>query len=283
MTALYHNTTTIIAALLLALVDGTWCPADEAEISAGVADEQGFVVHDVRSPFQAGETRIRVLLPTDLDRAKSYRVLYVLPVEAKDGSRYGDGLKEIKKHNLHNKHQLICVAPTFSHLPWYADHPSNAEIRQEAYFLDVVAPYVERAYPARKERSGRLLVGFSKSGWGAFSLLLRHSDKFEAAAAWDAPLMKAEPNQFGMGPIFGSQANFENYQIATLFEKHREQFQYRVRLVLTGYGSFRQHHESAHKLMQELKIQHVYRDGPQRKHDWHSGWLAESLEMLLAQ
>ena len=39
------------------------------------------------------------------------------------------------------KHKAIFVAPTFSHLPWYADHPSDASIRQETYFLKVVVPF----------------------------------------------------------------------------------------------------------------------------------------------
>ena len=30
------------------------------------------------------------------------------------------------------------------------------------------------------------------------------------------------------------------------------------------------------------KILHEYRDGPARKHDWHSGWVAEAAELLLA-
>ena len=41
------------------------------------------------------------------------------------------------------------VAPTFSHLPWYADHPTKPEIRQETYFLKVVVPFIDKTYPVR--------------------------------------------------------------------------------------------------------------------------------------
>jgi hypothetical protein len=27
--------------------------------------------------------------------------------------------------------------------------------------------------------------------------------------------------------------------------------------------------------LQELKVPHVYRDEPQRKHHWNSGWMAD--------
>jgi hypothetical protein len=52
--------------------------------------------------------------------------------------------------------------------------------------------------------------------------------------------------------------------------------------VLLGYGNFRTHHEAAHDLMDKRQIAHEYRDGPVRKHDWHSGWVTEAVELLLA-
>ena len=33
--------------------------------------------------------------------------------------------------------------------------------------------------------------------------------------------------------------------------------------------------------MTELKIAHDYADGPARKHDWHSGWVAEAAALLV--
>ena len=58
--------------------------------------------------------------------------------------------------------------------------------------------------PADPEPHARLLLGFSKSGWGAFSLLLRYPERFGKAAAWDAPLMQERPDRFGMGEILGT-------------------------------------------------------------------------------
>ncbi len=56
----------------------------------------------------------------------------------------------------------------------------------------------------------------------------------------------------------------------------------RRRLILLGYGGFRAQLEQTHALLESLHIPHVYRDGPQRKHDWHSGWMSEAVELLLA-
>src|SRR5437867_637350 len=108
--------------------------ADEVvTISEANRDDNGFLVHEVRSPYQAKATLIRVLPPDKVEAGKTYPAVYVLPVEAGTESRYGDGLKEVKKLDLNNTLGAVFVAPTFSHLPWYADHPTKPEVRQERY------------------------------------------------------------------------------------------------------------------------------------------------------
>lgn len=257
--------------------------ADETvTVSEARKDDTGFLVHEVRSPYQANVTQIRVLRPNrEEEKRKKYPVVYVLPVEAQTENRYGDGLIEVKKFDLHNRFAVIFVAPTFSHLPWYADHPSKPDVRQETYFVKTVVPFIDKTYQVQAEAEGRLLLGFSKSGWGAWSLLLRHPDLFDKAVAWDAPLMMDKPGKYGSGNIFGTQDNFESYCISKLLEGKAEKLQKRKRLMLLGYESFRADHEQIHRLMDKLQVAHEYRDGPERKHDWHSGWVTEAVELLI--
>ena len=260
--------------------------ADETvTISKAKQEDTGIFVHEVQSSYQAGTTLIRLLLPDTLLNDKKHPVIYVLPVEAATESRYGDGLSEVKKLDLHNKLGVVFVAPTFSHLPWYADHPTNQTIRQESFFIKVVVPFIDKTYPVSAEAQGRLLLGFSKSGWGAWSLLLRHPDLFGKAIAWDAPLMMDKPGMYGSGDIFGTADNFENYRVSKLLEDNANKFSNDVekRLVLLGYGNFRPEHLQAHAIMDKLKIAHEYRDGPERKHDWHTGWVKEAVEVLLGR
>lgn len=244
-------------------------------------DENGFRCHRVRSEYQGDGAEIKVLLPDKMIDGKKYPVIFVLPVEAKNGKQFGNGLVEIKKHDLHNKFGVICVEVTFSHLPWYADHPTDATIRQEMYFLKEVLPFLEKHYPVQATRSGRLLLGFSKSGWGAFSLLLRNPGVFEKAIAWDAPLMMAMPNKYGMAEIFGSQENFEKYRLTKLLESRGKELGKEPRLAILGYSSFREHHQQAHELMKRLDIPHLYRDEKMSPHTWHSGWVEPAMRWLL--
>src|SRR5262245_51263187 len=205
---------------------------DEVPGISAATEEHGILVHSAISPFQDGATKIKVLIPDALKAGHKYPAIYVLPVEARDEARYGNGLAEITKCCLHNKHHVIFAAPTFSHLPWYADHPTDPSISQETHFLNVVLPFVEKTYPIDSTRDGRLLLGFSKSGWGAYSLLLRHPDIFGRAVAWDAPLMMNQPGKYGSMPIFATVDNFETYRITNLLRAKADSLGSSQRLVL---------------------------------------------------
>jgi hypothetical protein len=272
----------IVFGLTISLLTVSSAGAHEAPpITTAVHNSQGWLVHEVESPYQPAKTRLRVLLPDEVPKDHKLPVVYVLPVEPQGESRYGDGLEEVKKLDLANKHGAIFVAPDFCQLPWYADHPTDPAIRQESHFVKAVLPFVEKTYPAQGEPAGRLLLGFSKSGWGAWSLLLRRPDLFGRAAAWDAPLMMNGIRLYGSGPIFGSQENFEKYRLVNLLREKREALGERPRLILTAFGNFGREHQQMAELLEELRIPCVKRYGPERKHDWHSGWVVEAVELLL--
>lgn len=244
-------------------------------------DAEGFLVHQVQSAYQPGAPKVRVLLPDSIGEGETFPVVYVLPVEAADGRDNGDGLVEVRKLGLQNRHRAIFVAPSFAQLPWYADHPTDPRVRQESHFLKGVLPLIERTYPARREPGGRLLLGFSKSGWGAFSLLLRHPKVFGKAAAWDAPLMMDRQGPYSSGQVFGTAENFEGYRLTGLVEKVGRDLGESPRLIHLGFGNFRDEHEAFERLLNNLAIPHRFIEGPTRPHRWGSGWLPEAVEGLL--
>lgn len=264
---------------LLALT--TFANAGEPLFGPTEKSDDGVLVHRVVSDRQSAPTEVRVLLPKEMPAAKKLPVVYLLPVEAGREHRYGDGMAEAVRLDAATRYGAIFVAPTFAALPWYADHPTDAALAQERYFLEVVLPLVERTYPALAEPRGRLLVGFSKSGWGAWSLLLRHPDVFGRAASWDAPLMMGWPSKYGSQPIFGTAENFEKYRITRLLDERSKLFASEPpRLILLGKGNFNDH-EPIHALLQKLEIPHAYHDGPKTPHVWDEAWLQPALEALM--
>ena len=145
----WHVLTVLLAIVSPSALDRPISAADES-LSAANPDglrvvsvesrDGGETAYRVTSPWQRGKTVIRVLLPEGITPDERLRVLYVLPVGGGEGTRWGDGLSEIRKSGVHNLHRLICVMPTFSALPWYADHPTDSESQQEKYLLSGVLP-----------------------------------------------------------------------------------------------------------------------------------------------
>jgi len=254
-------------------------PSSELESSGPATEPDGILRCRVKSPYQAGEVLVRILVPEKLEPPAARRVVFVLPVEAGLGTRFGDGLQAIRRLDAHNRLGFLAVAPTFSDWPWYADHPADAALRQESHMLRVVVPLIARLYPHEPMRRG--LLGFSKSGWGAFNLLLRNPDAFGAAVAWDAPMM-ADGFIFEMGRVVGTRENLENYRVPRLLAEKRGAVRRAKRLGLFGHNLFRDHAQGAHALMEKLGIPHDYADGPRLPHRWDSGWLEPALRSLCA-
>ncbi len=248
--------------------------------------------YSIISPFLRGANALEVLLPDGYDTQHEYRVLYVPPVETGFGDRYGDGLQAVRRTDAHNRYDLICVQMAFDTPPWYADHASDPAIRHESYLRRVVVPFVEVYYATSGTREGRLLLGFSKSGWGAFALILRAPDFYGYAASWDAPLMLDEwVPRWGMDAHFGTRENFEQYRPARLFTLQAQHFRSRQRLVLLGEQAFgdapngqfkpKGHTVRAHEEMERLGIQHYYDDSLRCEHHWDGGWVPSAIEALM--
>ncbi|NQU11232.1 hypothetical protein HQ590_10605, partial [bacterium] len=196
---------------------------------------------------------------------------------------YDDGLTVVRELGLHERHGLIVVAPSFADWPWYADHPTDPRRADESHLLRVVLPFVSAVCPAfgRSADPRPLLLGFSKSGWGAWTLILRHPELFGAAVAWDAPLMVDKPEPWEMPGAFGALENFNRYRVSTLLREQADVFRVGNRLGLFGYGNFREHHQQAHALLEDLKVPHDYTDGPERPHHWASGWVPDAVDALV--
>lgn len=244
----------------------------------------------IESPFQHEATNVRVLLPDDFEQKKRYQVLYVLPVLAHDEHRHGDGLGEVMKYGYHNTHQLICVAPEFTSKPWFADHSSNRGRQDESHLLKIVLPFIDKKFPTQTGKKGRLLLGFSKSGWGAFTLLLRNPDVFYRAAGWDSGIrvdtgpLEEEDRANRIAENFGSESNFEAYRISSLLKKGGPLWSDEARLFYYNTeGTRAEGGVEIHRLMVASGLPHRYLFEPIRPHRWDSGWIPQAVEFLVEE
>ncbi len=279
----------LLLVLVLTLFQGMRIFAqDPQQQSAPKLNAQtGFQEVTIPSEFQAGPTRVEILLPDQMNPQKTYPVLYILPV-GKPGPEFGDGLVEAKKADVANKYGIICVAPQFTLVPWYGNHATDPQIRQEEHILKRLIPFIDSTYPTQRDKEGRWLIGFSKSGWGAFTLLMRNPEVFGYAAAWDAPLMITgdDPGAKKWGPmgidkVFGTKETLQQFLPTGLAKQNAASLKERKRLVL-GVGAFWAGQvKKYHALLDQLGIPHFYREDLLGKHRWDTGWLPAIVENLV--
>jgi hypothetical protein len=263
-----------------------------ARVTGPVLDEaKGVRVYAVESPYLNGKNAVEVLLPDRYDKTKPHRVLYILPVNPGLGGRWGDGLQLARKLDAPNKHGLICVTMAFDTSPWYGAHATDPAIRHEDHLKRVVVPLIEGRYRTRGRAEDRLLLGFSKSGWGAFLLVLRNPGFFGAACSWDAPLMMTEAHfgTFETGRHFGTAEAMARYVPSVWAKRNAEHFRKRKRLVLLGHARFgtrggkdAPHTEGFHRLLDGLGIPHHYDNTLACKHAWGTDWMGPAIEALAA-
>jgi S-formylglutathione hydrolase FrmB len=238
----------------------------------------GIRSYTVVSDYQKGPNKVEVLLPDDYSDDKHYPVVYLLPVNTGVSGPWGSGIVEAKKANLQNQYEMIFVAPAYDTVPWFGDNPSRPEVRQDGYLLDVVVPFIDREFSTVKDAQGRFLIGFSKSGLGAWSLFLMHLDVFGQVAIFDSylgPPTEEQWTKWGFIDTYGTRENYDQYDPLILLEKQKEVLQkgpQRITLLGGGPGA-RVGVDLYHTKLEDEKIPFVYIQGSGMQHNWYSGWL----------
>ncbi len=246
---------------------------------------------ELSSEYLKAPVRVEVVLPGNYVESERHAVVYVLAAEP--GAVGNRGLAEIRRLGLATRHGVICVGVNFDTMPWYGDHATDPGIRHESHLLRCVIPEVDRRYATRADRDGRWLLGFSKSGWGAFVLLLRNPGTFGFAASWDAPLLFTA-HDFGVyqtAPHFGTVENFTGYLPSGLACRPAPELLDRPRFVLAGSDLFggepdgrfaaTPHLETMHRIFEGAAVPHRYVPGLDFPHRWDSGWLEPVFRHLL--
>ncbi len=259
--------------------------ATSMRVSGPTVEANGVKWFSVTSVFQGPEaTIVRVLEPANPAPGKPHRFLYVLPVHSGvTGLRsdHSDGLEELRLLNVHNRYNATLIAPSFHSSSWYGDHATDLNFRHASFIVKDLVPFGDSFAPPG-EIHERWLIGFSKSGHGALTLILRNPNVFSAAAAWDAPAQFTSVFNFpGMVDIFGTEENFDRYEIPRLVVTSARAFRARNRLWISGGGSaWTSHMIQLHSQMVKAGVRHTWAWGGQRTHSWNSGWLEGAVASL---
>lgn len=254
------------------------------ESSAAIA------IHRVETEFQNGEQEIHVLVPDDYRYSgASHQVLYVLPVEKSGRYRSGYPLDVLRDMDAHNRYGLLIVFMTMQEEPWFVDHAVDPNIRQAIYMHEFVVPFVDRHYRTTREPDSRFLLGFSKGGWGAYSLIFSRPDVYGFAAAWDAPFL-TDHFVYEMEAVFGSAEQLLSCRPDLVARNLQCDFRDRTRLVLAGENYFGKHVPPAvgdshvlemHRVLQKEGVRHAYLEQLDCPHTFNSMWMEPVLSVLM--
>src|SRR6185436_2905414 len=120
-----------------------------------------------------------------------------------------------------------------------------------------------------------------KSGNGALSLILRNPNVFSSAAAWDAPAQLTDTSQFQMIDNFGTDENFERYEIPPLVVSSAQAFTTQNRLWISGdVSAWTSDMTQLNTQMTQAGVLHTFVAGGARAHHWGSGWLDGAVASL---
>ena len=173
--------------------------ADAAEVVSATEVRPRLEELTVRTGALAADTHVRVLLPFeyDLRPKRHWPVVYLLHAAMGDYTSWSKGLETIDSAiNL----PAIVVMPDGGHSGFYSDWwngGAGGPPAWETYHVGELLPLIDGRYRTRASRGGRILMGASMGGFGAFSYAARHPDLFGAAisisGALDTNYVIAQP------------------------------------------------------------------------------------------
>jgi len=247
-------------------------------------DANGVQTYDMVSANNGyGPQFLRVLNPTNPAPGVAHNFLYVLPVEAGEGSQFGDGMQTMESLNAQNQYNLTIIEPSFGIDPWFADNPVDANSQEETFMTTELQPWV-KANLSTSGTEQHWLIGFSKSGIGDMDLILKHPSLFTLCAAWDFPADMSTYDEFGSDSeaSYGTNANFQaNYELSASFVAARAApFTTNNRIWIGSYSLYGTDVSDFDQLLTAEGVVHSTETPTSMAHTWTSGWVPLALAAL---
>jgi pimeloyl-ACP methyl ester carboxylesterase len=184
--------------------------------------------------------------------------LVFLPVSAPGDDEYGTIPNQIAGPDTTNRQV------TYPILVWY-----NQAVRQEAieqiraWALDPV-----------------VLVGFSKSGLGAWNLARTIPDRVRATIIFDAPVAREQP-EWDIGAFYAEDAAWQDDLPIRTIREFEAAMPAPHQLILISGEVFHEEMCAFSRELDRAGLAHAFLPRPHLKHQWNSGWIEEGLNSLI--
>jgi Domain of unknown function (DUF4347)/Tryptophan-rich Synechocystis species C-terminal domain/Putative esterase len=248
-------------------------------------DATGAEIYDVTwSSSGLQPFAVRVLTPEHPSADYPHSFLYDLPVEpGLAQSTFGNGLNELAKLDVEDQYNATIIEPIFPIDSWYADNPNDPTINYETFVADILPQWVDSNFSTTGIEKN-LLVGFSKSGYGALDLELKHPSVFSAVAAFDFPGDMSSYDEFmsSSASDYGTQANFQdNYELTNSFiNASKAPFTTDDRILISEGPVFQGQVADFDSLLTSQGVMHTLLSQTGDAHTWSGGWLSGAIAGL---
>lgn len=232
--------------------------------------------------FDLVKYRIDVIKPTGWSSSGSYPVVYALPALLRASE---DVAADFIAGDYSNTYGCVVVIPYFKGTtqPWYGLKDDNT-IDEHAFTADVLTAFATEFLAGNPSRETQLLIGYSKSANGAYSLILRNPTKFGYACGWDGPWTIDYASQaatLGIDASFGTEAQWLLYDPYTILAANVASVNDKKRLVLLGYESWQSDQPEMQTLLNNNSIEFDYNATDTNDHSWGGGWLNDGMSRLM--
>lgn len=216
-----------------------------------------------------------------LRTSEALKIIYILPVQTIPTPSFGDGITEVKEiidSGVINDN-IVFIQPTFTVTPWYANHPTNQSIQQEVDMIDFF-DYINLKYGVFPQIETYLL-GYSKSGYGAMLLALKHPNYVNGVLVWDAPLGLNSFITTDMSQVFGTLENLQdNYQLNDILTTNNSNLVGKD-ILIGGYNLWETLSVNfINDLTNYTSINYTHNENLDYPHKWNDAWILQMLDFL---
>ena len=185
--------------------------------------------------------------------------LVILPATEPDDTTYGPAPERIEAYPDAAVHPI-----RFSSMVWYNEAVCKATIAQiKALNLSEI-----------------ILVGFSKSGLGAWHIARAMPERVAGTIIFDSPVVRYQLPPWDTGPFYANDAEWQQDLPLHTIPTFQTAMPPTHSLILVSGESF---HAEMHILSQALcktNLEHIFLPRPQIKHHWNTGWLEKGLAQI---
>ncbi len=232
---------------------------------------------DAESDVTTTRYTIDVIKPDTWDAGNTYKRVFALPAIAKGTENVA---ADFIAGDYANLYDVVIIIPYVKQAtPWFGTKNDGTSL-QETLLTDVLMQFTEEELACSSERNDTFVIGYSKTGNAAYSLILRNPTVFGYACAWDGTFSISWDTN-GLGDNYGTEAHWETFNPLDILSANVDSVNDAERLVLLGYESYQSGQIAMQSALNGESVDFHFYAADTDDHSWGGGWLENGMSELM--